>query len=1045
MAPGGNSQRYRLSSAGLGLLLTAAALACVPASRGQFAARLDGGGSGDGSNDTAATAPAPAGTGSAALLTPLLSAPAAGDPAAAAAPAAAAGSGSSLGLPFAAVAGGGGGGAAGDGDGGGDAPSGADGLLEPLPDLGLPAAELLQQSAPDPDGMAGPAAPPPPPPEPFRSSCLPYNDAALDRLDRALRSALLGWGVQRGAVAFLSDDGKECGGNCAFSNPNLPYGLTLLPPAPVETQRRVWSRLGARSAAVADRRDGLPTAPPTLAQPNGSASPVPGMTPIYQLTRQEVVLVAGCLPPSAASDYFSATPYLHSAWNADSKKWVTVFGSMSDSASLIRNSLAPLENSAASVASAANLSASLSPKPAPPPRIATFPLRRTSPAELMLQAAADAVGGLGTGGLLGRGGSGPLWTPGALLSAATASASSSSSAAAATPRTMAQSSSTPGAGSGTGSSGSGSSGGGPADGSNGPPPSPDWDQFFVTAMTASPAAALTVTRALQSVLTSLADTGPASPGLTPTPDPSASASTTAPPDPTYSGPKPRINVLPIPGPMFGTDMGLDPDSPYFGLMLRSIVPAGAQQTHFAPYAAATPLRAWRLSPPATLPSLPQQDLLLQQSAPSPASSSSPSSSTTPGSGSSGSSSSAGSSAGSTTAGDAAGGLLALRLGSAWAAGRLGAAAAGDGGGDTAAAAVAREAVAAPDLPLAVLPGDQFGLPPVIPRKPVQLELLSESGGRAGRRPEAAPLFGAYSIFSTAEAQLAPAFEKLQAAVQGAHERDYALGWSLITGSPLSSLDPPVDWGLQCKQQLIDYCNGDNRDATYISAFPYVTMRRPGSRALLVGAHHVMTGIASYMSIAITDPAQRLGLAAFDTMELYGSAAPYLRGTPYEALAPYFYVASFARDCTGVPHCKLIPTSGPRSAPLTRPLLVTLRAYSNPETGVGPDPDDLLKFMTVDLTPRAEARVTDTRERVPDPAFFARDGCASALLGQVLCTAGPDPACCKQVQKWTDTGCWCAPTGKALVAGLGPVQGRAMLTATARLCRVTRPAVELAEC
>lgn len=40
---------------------------------------------------------------------------------------------------------------------------------------------------------------------------------------------------------------------------------------------------------------------------------------------------------------------------------------------------------------------------------------------------------------------------------------------------------------------------------------------------------------------------------------------------------------------------------------------------------------------------------------------------------------------------------------------------------------------------------------------------------------------------------------------------------------------------------------------------------------------------------------------------------------------------------------------------------------------------------------------------------------------MLCTQGPSPGCCRQVAKWTDTGCWCAETGKQLLEALGPVQ------------------------
>lgn len=36
--------------------------------------------------------------------------------------------------------------------------------------------------------------------------------------------------------------------------------------------------------------------------------------------------------------------------------------------------------------------------------------------------------------------------------------------------------------------------------------------------------------------------------------------------------------------------------------------------------------------------------------------------------------------------------------------------------------------------------------------------------------------------------------------------------------------------------------------------------------------------------------------AFDTTQLYGSAVPYLQGTPYEEQAKYLYAVMFARDC-----------------------------------------------------------------------------------------------------------------------------------------------------
>lgn len=63
---------------------------------------------------------------------------------------------------------------------------------------------------------------------------------------------------------------------------------------------------------------------------------------------------------------------------------------------------------------------------------------------------------------------------------------------------------------------------------------------------------------------------------------------------------------------------------------------------------------------------------------------------------------------------------------------------------------------------------------------------------------------------------------------------------------------------------------------------------------------------------------------------------------------------------GLPFCKEIPTEGPRSVPRSRGMLVMLRAYVNPATGVGPDPSRLIPFRTVVATPRSEAGAWDTR-------------------------------------------------------------------------------------
>jgi hypothetical protein len=63
---------------------------------------------------------------------------------------------------------------------------------------------------------------------------------------------------------------------------------------------------------------------------------------------------------------------------------------------------------------------------------------------------------------------------------------------------------------------------------------------------------------------------------------------------------------------------------------------------------------------------------------------------------------------------------------------------------------------------------------------------------------------------------------------------------------------------------------------------------------------------------------------------------------------------FAGPATVGFYCREVPTTGPNSAPLPRPLMTISRLYVNPATGVGPDPATLVPFKTVLLTPKGVA-------------------------------------------------------------------------------------------
>lgn len=60
----------------------------------------------------------------------------------------------------------------------------------------------------------------------------------------------------------------------------------------------------------------------------------------------------------------------------------------------------------------------------------------------------------------------------------------------------------------------------------------------------------------------------------------------------------------------------------------------------------------------------------------------------------------------------------------------------------------------------------------------------------------------------------------------------------------------------------------------------------------------------------------------------------------------------------IPCKEVAPGSRSRGAPLSRPLMTISRVYVNPSTGVGPDPHDLIPFMTLLLTPKTVAVPAD---------------------------------------------------------------------------------------
>ncbi|KAL6755564.1 hypothetical protein V8C86DRAFT_207396 [Haematococcus lacustris] len=204
----------------------------------------------------------------------------------------------------------------------------------------------------------------------------------------------------------------------------------------------------------------------------------------------------------------------------------------------------------------------------------------------------------------------------------------------------------------------------------------------------------------------------------------------------------------------------------------------------------------------------------------------------------------------------------------------------------------------------------------------------------------------------------------------------------------------------------------------------------------------------------------------------GSASKWLEGGPYAGLSQFFYVVAYSRNCTGIPYCKEIPTTGSRSIPMMRSMILILRAYSNPATGVGPDSAALLKFVALVATPTATARPRDTKARTPMPAntssvcrtsmlltalkcyqelipadlslsssstagagggLLGRAGALNGGSGGLLNRPSANSGCCTASRSWATNKCWCSEEGKMALDAIAPVAGRGMVASVGTLC------------
>lgn len=176
--------------------------------------------------------------------------------------------------------------------------------------------------------------------------------------------------------------------------------------------------------------------------------------------------------------------------------------------------------------------------------------------------------------------------------------------------------------------------------------------------------------------------------------------------------------------------------------------------------------------------------------------------------------------------------------------------------------------------------------------------IQETKSDKYKRPVPIPRQLAPSASPGFETPYAEGLEVLIQQILKRNEKHHVVAHALGSGSSLGLMG--IDSGLDCVQRFVDLCNGDNRDAQYLSTYPLMLLDNDEKFAYVVGVNHQVVGLTVYNNIAVSDPQRKLGVASMDDDEMYGSADQWLRGTPYEKSSSSDYAIRFSRDCKGKP-------------------------------------------------------------------------------------------------------------------------------------------------
>jgi hypothetical protein len=152
-------------------------------------------------------------------------------------------------------------------------------------------------------------------------------------------------------------------------------------------------------------------------------------------------------------------------------------------------------------------------------------------------------------------------------------------------------------------------------------------------------------------------------------------------------------------------------------------------------------------------------------------------------------------------------------------------------------------------------------------------------------------------------------------------------------------------GYDAIQREIDAL-GDSRDTIYLKNGEYPL--GDDDFIIVYGANHQATGKVVYTNVAVYGAQALNGVVAVTNKDYAGSADSYLPGNDN---ADLLYAWKFARHCNGEEGCTEIPSCcGGMGVPEDVPVIIGIRAYIEPETGVGPAWTEILYDQVLHFSP-----------------------------------------------------------------------------------------------